>query len=276
MTAIRLSEWLLAGLMALAFVPAGIALVGVWSSVDYYSHGFLVPLVAYWAATRGRSRFALAAERDRRGIALAAFAACVYAVGLGSDSVSLQGLSLVALAAACTLYLGGVAGLRVLAFPLVFLVFMVPLPADWLTPAIVGLQLMVSSAAVELMSWFGSGVVRYGNVIELPAGDSLFVAEACSGITSLVTLTPLAVMLAYFTEPTLRRQVAMVIAVVPVAMLGNLLRVATTVAYAERYGAERATGNWLHESAGLITFGLACLGLIGLGALMRQLSSART
>jgi exosortase len=118
-------------------------------------------------------------------------------------------------------------------------------------------------------------VVRSGNVIELPAGDSLFVAEACSGITSLVTLTPLAIVLAYFTENTLARRLTIVFAVVPAAMLGNLLRVIVTVLAAERYGAEAATGNWLHESAGLFTFVLACLALIGLGALMRRLAPAR-
>ena len=82
-------------------------------------------------------------------------------------------------------------------------------------------------------------------------------------------------MLAYFTEKTLARRLTLVIAVVPAAMLGNLLRVIVTVLAAERYGAEAATGNWLHESAGMLTFVLACLALIGLGALMRRLPPAR-
>jgi exosortase/archaeosortase family protein len=57
-------------------------------------------------------------------------------------------------------------------------------------------------------------------------------------------------------------------------MLGNLLRVSVTVAAAERYGAEAATGNLLHEFAGLIIFTLACLALIGLGALMKRIAPA--
>jgi exosortase len=254
---IRSSEWLLAGALLLAFLPALIALVGVWTSVDYYSHGFLVPLVAYWAAARSRARFEILKNRERRAIVAAIAVVLLYAMGLASGSVSLQGLAWVAAIATGAFYLGGSRGLRVLAFPLAFLVFMVPLPPPWLTPLIVNLQLLVSSAAVEILGWFGSAVVRSGNVIELPAGDTLFVAEACSGITSLVTLTPLAIVLAYFT------------------MLGNLLRVIVTVSAAERYGAEAATGNWLHESAGVITFVLACLALIGLGALMRLLAPAR-
>jgi exosortase len=272
---IRTSEWLLAGALVLAFLPALVALVGVWTSVDYYSHGFLVPLVAYWAAARSRVRFAILENRDRRAVIAAIAVVLLYAMGLASGSVSLQGLALVAAVASGAFYLGGSPGLRVLAFPLAFLVFMVPLPPPWLTPVIVKLQLMVSAAAVELLGWFGSAVARSGNVIQLPAGDTLFVAEACSGITSLVTLTPLAIVLAYFTENTLARRLTIVFAVVPAAMLGNLLRVIATVLAAERYGAEAATGNWLHESAGLFTFVLACLALIGLGALMRRLAPAR-
>jgi exosortase len=273
---IQRSEWLLAALLLLVFAPAGIAMGEVWSSVDYYSHGFLVPLVAYWAATRSRTRFRPLENRDRRGFAIAGLAAVVYAAGLAMGVVSLQGLGLVAAVAACAFYLGGVQGVRVLAFPLAFLVFMVPLPQTWITPMIVQLQLIVSATAVDLLGWFGSGVVRQGNVIQLPAGDELFVAEACSGITSIVTLTPLAVMFAYFTESTLVRRLVIVVAVVPLAMLGNLVRVAVTVAAAERYGAAAATGNLLHEFAGLITFTLACLALIALGALMHRFAPARS
>ncbi len=272
---IRSSEWWVAGALLAAFLPALIALIGVWMSIDYYSHGFLVPLVAYWAAAQSRTRFVILDDRERRAAIAAIVVALLYALGLAAASVSLQGLALVAAVATCAFYLGGARGLRVLAFPLGFLVFMLPLPADWLTPLIVNLQLLVSSAAVELLGWFGSAVVRHGNVIELPAGDTLFVAEACSGITSLVTLTPLASVLAYFTEKTLARRLTIILAVVPAAMLANLLRVVVTVRAAERYGVEAATGNWLHESAGLFTFALACLALIGLGALMRRLAPTR-
>jgi exosortase len=273
---IQRTEWVLAGLLLLVFAPAAIAMGEVWSTVDYYSHGFLVPVVAYWAATRSRTRFSALADRDRRGFAAAALATVVYVAGLAMGIVSLQGLGLVGAVSACALYLGGVQGLRVLSFPLAFLVFMVPLPQAWITPTIVQLQLIVSAAAVNLLGWFGSGVIRQGNVIQLPAGDELFVAEACSGITSIVTLTPLAVMFAYFTESKLVRRMVIVLAVVPAAMLGNLLRVSVTVAAAERYGATAATGNLLHEFAGLITFTLACLALIALGGLMKRLAPARS
>jgi exosortase len=198
------------------------------------------------------------------GLALA-----LYAAGLVAGAAGLQGLGLIVAVAGGALYLLGPEGLRAVAFPIAFLVFMLPLPSAWLTPVIVDLQLLVSSAAVAFLHSFGATVAREGNVILLAGGDSLFVEEACSGITSIVTLTPLAVMLAYFTQRTAWRRLALVAAVVPAAMVANLLRVVFTVISAQHLGAERATSNALHESAGLLTFALACLALIGLGALLR-------
>jgi len=99
---IRTSEWLLAGALSVAFLPALIALVGIWTSVDYYSHGFLVPLVAYWAAARSRVRFSILKDRDRRAVVAAIAVVLLYALGLVSGSVSLQGLALVARGCGCS------------------------------------------------------------------------------------------------------------------------------------------------------------------------------
>ena len=272
----RTTEWVLASLLVLAFLPGGIALARVWLSVDYYSHGFLVPLFALWVATwdrRGWRRQALV--REPRGTALLAGAIGVYALGLGAGVTLLQGVALVAAVGGAVLYLWGGRGLRDLAFPVAFLLFMVPLPASWLNPLIVELQLLVSSAALRLLHAFDFTIAREGNVLLLPGGESLFVSEACSGITSLVVLTPLAVALAYLGERTWVGRLVVVAAAVPAAMLGNLVRVLVTAVAADAYGVERATGNVLHEFAGLLTFTLSCLLLIGVGPLLRQLSRAR-
>lgn len=257
-------------LLALALAPGVIDLARIWSSVDYYSHGFLVPLVAFWVA-RDRLR-GVKRARDRRGLFALALAVAVYGTGLAGGLVELEGLGVVLAVAGAVWAAWGRSALRRLAFPLGFLIFMVPLPPAWLTPRIVDLQLWVSSAAVALLRGAGLGVAREGNVLLLASGESLFVEEACSGITSIVTLMPLGVVLAYFTLKRGWKRVALVGAVIPVAMLGNLVRVAATVAAADAWGAERATSGTLHESAGLLTFSLACLGLIGLGALLRRRS----
>jgi exosortase len=117
-------------------------------------------------------------------------------------------------------------------------------------------------------------VYREGNVISLPGGESLFVAEACSGITSLLTLVSLSVLFAYLTERGLARRAVLVASVVPVALLGNLLRVLGTVLAARSYGMEAASRGDVHDAAGVLVYVLACLALIGVGSLMRRLKPA--
>jgi exosortase len=266
-------EIALALALAVAFAPALASMAEVWDRVEHYSHGYLVPVVALWSAFRCRPRLVdLPRARDARGLIALLASLAAYGLGLAAGQVSLQGLALVGAVAGALLFLRGSAWLRALVFPVVFLAFMIPLPEAWLQPAIVQLQLFVSAAAVALLQGAGVAVARNGNVIELPGGESLFVAEACSGITSVVTLMPLGVFLAWATERSFPRRAAIVASVVPLAMLGNLLRVAITVVAAGAVGVERATGSWLHESAGLLTYVLGCVALLGVGALLRWIA----
>lgn len=266
------SDWLWIGLLAAVFAPALLALARVWLAYDYYSHGFLVPVVAFWMFRAARAGLP-APRSDARGLALLVGAALVYLAGFLLADATLQGLSLVAAVAGVALRRYGPDGLRHVAFPIAFLLFMVPLPQSVLTPIIVGLQLQVSIAAVEVLHALGFTVLREGNVVLLPGDERLFVAEACSGITSIVTLLPLGVVLAWFTEKTALRRGAIVLAVVPLAMLGNLVRVLLTVVAARAYGVERVTSGAVHDVAGVLTFVLACLLLIGFGMLLRRFAS---
>jgi len=268
-------EWLLAGLLLLAFAPALAALAQVWGSVDYLSHGFLVPVVALWAFYRERPRRArLEVSPDRRGLVLLGLAVVAYLIGIGAGGVTLQGVALVAAVAGLVLYSRGGRWLRALAFPVGFLIFMVPPPSSWVRPAIVQLQLLVSSASTALFGAFSLSVTRDGNVLNLPSGETLYVAEACSGVTSIITLTPLAVLLAHFTLKRWGFRLLLIAAVIPLAMAGNLSRVVVTVLASLQVGAQQATSGVLHEAAGLLTYVVACALMLALGALLRRLERA--
>lgn len=265
----RRDEWALWIGVGVAFAPALAGLARQWLADDTYAHGFLVPLVSV-AAARAKLPELGPSRRWPVGLGGVGAALALYAAGLAAGGVALQGLALVLALCGLVAFRWGLAGLRRLAFPLVFLLFMIPLPAAWLAPVVVGLQLGVSSAAVAVLHEFGVAVLREGNVIVIPGGSELFVGEACSGITSVVTLIPLGVLLAYFTERSTWRRVAIVAAVVPAALVGNFIRVVATVLAARAIGAERATSGWLHEYAGIMTFAFACLLVVGLGALLRE------
>lgn len=264
-------EWWLAAGIAITFVPAAVGLAAVWSEVDYLQHGFLIPLVSLWALLRERPRRArLAVRPDPRGAVALGVALLAYLAGLAGGSVTLQGVALVGAVAGAVWFARGLAWLRSVAFPVGFLLFMVPPPPSWITPVIVRLQLFVSSASLALLHGVGVDVARDGNVLLLSNGDALFVAEACSGVTSIITLTPLAVFLAYFTLRRPLARVLLVAAVVPLAMAGNLARVVATVLASERMGAAEVTGGPLHQVFGLLAYLVACGLLLATGAALRR------
>ena len=265
-------EMLVIGLLVAVQVPGLLVLARVWSEVEYASHGFLVPLVAIWAATAHREALARIERRSMAGgFAMLAGAAVATLVALVYGNPTWIGVAFVATAWAAVLALRGRAWVRTLCFPLGYLVFMIPLPLGWVTPLIVQLQLLVSTVGVWLLQLGGVPIYREGNVLTLPGDTTLFVAEACSGITSLITLLPIGVFVAYFTESELWRRFALVLAVVPIALAGNLLRVLLTVGLTMRYDAEFATEGPLHEWAGVGTYVIGCLCLIAVGRLMRRL-----
>jgi len=256
-------------LVLIAWLPGLSILAEAWNASESATHGFLVPFVALWAATAHRQELALLpVEPNGVGRILLGICALAYLAAHVVGQASLLGVVFVATVAALVLALRGPRWVSRLRFPLLYLVFMIPLPPAWVTPLIVELQLIVSSAAVRLLQLFGVAIFREGNVLTLPGDESLFVAEACSGITSLITLVPIGVFVAYFTESTLRRRLALVAAVVPIALAGNLARVILTVVLAIRVDVQFATEGPLHAWAGAATYVVGCVCLLGFGRLL--------
>lgn len=264
-------EWLVVAALGVVWLPGLLILADVWQQREYASHGFLVPFVALWAATAHRERLRRMPARPLPGglvllglVVLASVAATIL------RSPSWLGLLAVATVVATVLALRGPQWVSTLRFPLAYLLFLVPLPVAWVTPLIVRLQLLVSSVAVRGLQALGVAIHRDGNVLTLPGDRALFVAEACSGITSLITLLPIGVFIAYFTESVAWRRVAIVAAVVPIALAGNLLRVLLTVWLSIEVSVEFATEGPLHDWAGVATYAVGCLCLLGVGALLRR------
>ena len=158
-----------------------------------------------------------------------------------------------------SVYFVGWGYFRALLFPWAFLFFMIPIPAILFNQIAFPLQLLASEFASSLLALLGVPVLREGNVIQLPA-MALEVAEACSGIRSLMSLGALAIIYGYFLEPGIFRRLLLVLAAVPIAVAANALRVMGTGLLGQYWSPEKAEG-FFHTFSGWVIF-LLSLGML--------------
>jgi exosortase len=261
-------------LFAALIAALGVVLVQLgetWWSSDHMSHGFLVPVVSYFVATsRTRELALLPVRAERVGLlALAAMLAVAFA-GYLAPSMTVAGVGVVGCLAALLWFRRGWAWVGALAFPLAFLLFMVPPPEEWHRPLVVWLQTWASNASVSALYTLGVPVYLDGYIIQMAGGMQVEVAEACSGATSLYTLSALGVLLAFLSLSRRRTRLALVALVIPAALAGNLVRVVVTVLLCLEIGLERATSGWVHTALGLLIYVVAVgLLLLADGALRR-------
>jgi exosortase len=148
---------------------------------------------------------------------------------------------------------------------------MIPLPAIVFNQIAFPLQLVASNLGETVIAAAGVPVLREGNVLQLPA-RTLEVAEACSGIRSLVSLTMLGIVLGYFTERRLPERVVLALAAVPIAILANAARVAGT-GLASEWISPAAADGFFHTFSGWLMFVVAFASLI---LVQRAMSRARS
>ncbi|MHC5064193.1 MAG: exosortase/archaeosortase family protein [Planctomycetota bacterium] len=225
------------------------ALWWIWESWNleesYYAHGPLMPFVAAFMIWSWRDRWGQKSRAtDMRGwlllgpglfMHLCGAALTIDSISAASLCLSLPGVTLLAL---------GPGRFRVLA-PVLFLpLFAVPLPM-FLTGAIAfEMKEIATDSGLALARLLGSGAMRTGANISIPGqSEQLYVAAACSGLRSLVSLVTLGYCIAFFMgeQSGLRRWILLALAV-PVAVISNILRIAAICGVAEIWSVEAATG----------------------------------
>jgi exosortase len=194
-------------------------------------------------------------------VGLVVIVGSVLVLGAGTlgAELFLTRLAIVGVLTGVVLFTFGWTHLRLLAFPLAFLLLMIPLPAIIFNQIALPLQLLASQVGEAGLHAFGVPVVREGNLMVL-ANTTLEVAEACSGIRSLVSLLTLGIVYGYFMDSRPWVRWLLATATVPIAVVTNGLRVAGTGIAAHYYGTEAAEG-FLHGFSGWLVF-VAALGLL--------------
>lgn len=241
---------------------------GVWQSSDY-AHGPIVLAVSLWALWRARHRFAAAPVRTRRGAggALLALGLVAYVLGRSQDVLLLEVGSQVPVLAGVVLITRGAAALRVAAFPLLYLAFLVPLPGV-LVDALTGpLKQWVSVWAAAVLDVAGYPVARSGVVLTV-GPYQLLVADACAGLYSIYSLAAVGVVFLYLRNHAgWWRNVLLGAAIVPIALLANVIRVVVLALITVHLG-DAAGQGFMHNFAGLLMFLVAVISLMLLDLLL--------
>jgi exosortase len=250
-------------LLIACYAPVLFGLVRQWATDEDMGHGFFVPAVAGFIAWRRREELAsIKPVPNYWGLALVIFGAIQMMLGtLGAQIFVARTAFFVSLVGAI-LFVGGTRTLKILAFPMFLLLFMFPIPSIIYARITLPLQLFASSVAETVLNFIGTPVLRDGNVLELANGQRLSVVEACSGIRSLLSLSFLSLIYAYFFDHKVWMRWVLLAATIPIAIAANATRVTLTGLISE-YRPDLAQG-FFHTLEGWVLFIVALVLLVTL------------
>lgn len=256
-------------LLILCYLPVIHGLLQRWYDDEDMGHGFFVPVIAGYIIWQRRAELAaLKPEPSNWGLLLIAWGALQLMLGTLGAELFLARTSLLISLTGMILYLGGWRVLKELSFPLSLLLFMVPLPQIIYARITLPLQLFASAVAEQVLGLLNIPVMRDGNILEL-ASQKLNVVEACSGIRSLLSLSFLSLIYAYFFDSKVWMRWVLLFATVPIAITANAARVTLTGILSE-IRTDLAQG-FFHTLEGWVLFLVALSLLVGFHQLVNRI-----
>jgi exosortase A len=241
-----------------------------WIHLPDFSHGFLIPIVSfYFVYERRETLSALNPSSNWVGLGLIIFGILLLLLGNLATEYFIMRFSILLVFGGIILFLLEKEFFKTLLFPIAFLIFMIPIPSILMDRITFPMQLFASKVAANMLYLTGIPVLREGNVMVL-TNTSLEVAEACSGIRSLISLLALSVVFAYFSQKETWKRILLVLSTFPIAIIANAARVTGTGILAHRYGDSVAQG-FFHGFSGWILFVVAFICLFVFGAFLSKI-----
>ena len=264
--------------MGLPFVAAFVVLFWptfVWMTErfnaynSFYSHGWLIPLASAWIVWQRRDTLKrLTPRASAWGLALLIPSAAVHVVASWWGINFLSGFAMVAAIWGLVWTLWGRDTLWTLRFPMLFLLFMVPLPGVLLITISFYLKLFAATMATQVIMFLGIPAVQAGSTIQLP-GVSVIVDDTCSGLRSLISLIALSTLWTALMPALSKRwqKLTIVAASIPIALVANMVRLIVLMLVAVMFG-PKVAGGFIHYGSGIVVFGVALLMLAWLSRVL--------
>jgi exosortase len=241
-------------LWGIAFLPVYPDLVSTWMNNSNNSHGILVPLISIYLVWQKRDKLKSAhVSHSIWGAVILLASFLIYIISYAGAVAVVSRAMIISSLIGLVLFSFGSTIFSILKFPLFYLIFMVPVPDSIYMSVAFPLQLFATKVSAGLIQILSIPVHREGNMLYF-AHAQLEVAEACSGLRSMVSYVMLGVLFSYFMgNKKWGGKIAIILSAIPIAIIGNIMRVTGTGILAHFFGPQVARG-WLHEFSGLAVF----------------------
>lgn len=224
-----------------------------WWHDPNFSHGFFVPAFSLYVLWLKRDRLRrLPISPSWYGLPVLSAGLVLLVIGNLGAELFLSRISLLLVIAGLVISFLGWRYQKEILFPWLFLLLMIPIPIIFFNQITFPLQLLASRLASVLLPVMGVPVLREGNIIHIPA-MALEVAEACSGIRSLLSLATLTIIYGYLMEPKIKIRVILALGAVPIAVAANSLRIVGTGLTVQYWNPDKAEG-FFHLFSGWLIF----------------------
>jgi exosortase len=240
-----------------------------WFNDSNYSHGFLVPVISGYIIWKNKKTLSLADICPaRKGLFLVVSGLLLLIIGKAGGEFFTMRVSFIVVLFGLLLFIMGTEITKKILFPISFLVFMIPLPYVLYNDISFPLRLLTVTFSTKIISLLEIPFLREGNIIHLKQ-TSLHIVDACSGLRSIMSLSALAVLLAYLIQNSIWRKLLLVLLTIPIAVIVNTIRITPTATAVHRWGHELTEGIF-HDLSGMVSFALAFILLAICGFLLKR------
>jgi len=248
---------LIGAVLILAYGPSFVWMWNGWFSADsYYNHGILIPFVTVYLIWQKRDVLnRVEYEYSPWGWRLIVTGLTIYLFSLIFRINSPAGFSMIFVLMGSVLHYYGRNVFKEVWFPLVFLVFMVPVPSVVIVKLSFSMKLFAAKISAILLNEMRIPAIQEGSIIKMRHAY-VIVDDVCSGLRSLISLTALAAIFAYWMKSSLMKRMIVFISSIPIAIITNVCRIILLCSITEIWGPKYAVG-FIHDLSGFLVFGLA-------------------
>jgi exosortase len=260
----------------LAYLPTINWMIGRWNEKEsYYSHGFLVPLIALFIIWQKRNDLGKTKIAGNiLGLWIITACLLVHIVCAALRVYFLSGFTLIVLIYGMILFFFGKEMIRKLIFPIFFLFTMVPLPLVVIGNLTVKLKLLATQLSVFVLNSIGFRCIQDGSIIRMPS-SFIEVAAPCSGLRSIISLLTLGLLFAYFSKASFLKKSILFLSSIPIAIATNVMRITLVAVVNDLYGGKVAMG-FFHDLTGYLVFVVAFGLLYGVSRTLVENSELET